>query len=826
MNKYIKNTIFGAFGLVLIFVNTQNVNASSIWNNAPSGDCPDINIASVNTSEGYNSPCWNGTSINAKPGEIINIKVYYHNTSSSNATNTRVKITAPSRSYSSHSFSGQILSSEGNLYTSSVNVNISSSQSLTFLSARWFVNQSSSSYQEFSGNTALTSGVSIGTIAPGFSNQGSVVFRFKVDETVTPPATCSINSFNASPTTINKGSTSTLTWSTSNCTSLNILGDSVGSFGSKLYSPQNTTTYILSASGTNGSDFRSVTVSVNENNPTHNCSLTDFTVNGRTSDTVDYREATTLAWTSNYCNSVSISPYIHSNLKVNDHEVIYPTGTTNYRITAYGNNGSNDNRTVKVTVLSNKEDYCIINDFGVDDREIEYGDETNIEWDTDGCDRVKISNIGDVSRSGDREISPSRPTSYVLTAYGTDGKKQTRSLYVNVVPRDHDYDYCVVDNFSANQNYINSGSPVILNWDTNDCSSVDISYIKSVSKSGSRTVYPTGTTNYLLTAYGRRGENIVRSVSVVVNSIIIPVIPPVYNSCAITTVATNITGNSATLNGMVSNGSYGNSYFEYGTSVGLGQRTSSRFISSSSFSETISGLSPNSIYYFRFVSACQGSTGYGSIDVFRTLGSSVVRPIVIQGTTVIGQTSPVMLKIENRYEAISKGDTIEYTVTYKNIGKSILRNPILQVIVPGSVTVRNTSRGTYQENTRTLTVELDDLYPNEEGVLYIQGHVVSNVEDTAKIVSTALLVYTNTNSTQENAIAYVLNVPKQFFSSNNNLGASAFFGGLFGGVCGGFGLIGWLLLIIIILLTILLIRKYFYLPRTNYNNGVYPPNTH
>jgi uncharacterized repeat protein (TIGR01451 family) len=942
MKNYMKKIIIGIFGLAFILT-ANSAFAAVSWNGA-SNDCSTVSIANHDTGEGHGDPCWPGTTISANDEDSVNVRIYYHNTGDQNATNTRIKLTAPTSSSSTHSFTGQIISDQGSSNSSTVRVNTPAGSTLTFSSAKWLPNRSqnpASLLNRQNGSAVLSGGLNIGTITPSWDSQGSVVVTFKVSSPQIPPANtptgtltpannsctislgqnscqinftwntvnpvgtsaitrdggsnvatgnsgskaftipyntatfrlynnalgldtatvsssctsgtywngnkcaenvnptynCAISSFTvggALSTNISSGSSVELAWSTTNCNYVNIpgVGSNLSPTGSSSVSPTTNTTYQLTGYGSTGTNpTRSVSVAVTPNtNPSYSCMITDFKANGELFNTIGSGDQVNLSWSTQNCYTVSITPNVGTGLNPNDSHTVNPTTTTTYTLTAKGNTGSSVSRTVKVTVTPKVEEryYCSITGFTTDDNYVTYGDEARLSWDTENCYSVSISNIGNVALSGNKYTTLTRPTTYVLTALGTNGIRQTRSLYINVGPANHnnDYDYCSISNFSANQTYINAGSPVALSWSTNNCTSVNISNVGSVSNYGSRTVYPGGTTNYTLTAYGRNGESIIRSISVVVNSIIIPVIPPVYNSCAITTVATNITGNSATLNGMVSSGSYGNSYFEYGTSVGLGQRTSSRFISSSSFSETISGLSPNSIYYFRFVSVCQGSTGYGSIDVFRTLGSSVVRPIVIQGTTVIGQTSPVMLKIENRYEAISKGDTIEYTVTYKNIGKSILRNPILQVIVPGSVTVRNTSRGTYQEDTRTLTVELDDLYPNEEGVLYIQGHVVSNVEDTAKIVSTALLVYTNTNSAQENAIAYVLNVPKQFFSSSNNLGASAFFGGLFGGVCGGFGLIGWLLLIIIILLIILLIRKYFYLPRTNYNNGVYPPNTH
>ena len=159
-----------------------------------------------------------------------------------------------------------------------------------------------------------------------------------------------------------------------------------------------------------------------------------------------------------------------------------------------------------------------------------------------------------------------------------------------------------------------------------------------------------------------------------------------------------------------------------------------------------------------------------------------------------------MLKIENRYQNIGIGDTVDYTVTYKNIGKSKLTKPVLQVIVPKGITLTNSSAGTYQVDTNTLTVPLMDLNPGDEGVVYLQGRVDSIDSNTAQIVTTAILVYTSPNGAQENAIAYVLNTPKD---TGNVLGASAFWAGFW-----NMGLIGWLLLLILILLIVLLTRKY------------------
>lgn len=382
-----------------------------------------------------------------------------------------------------------------------------------------------------------------------------------------------------------------------------------------------------------------------------------------------------------------------------------------------------------------------------------------------------------------------------------------------------DYNNCTVVNFNTSQTHITSGNPVVISWNTKNCISTNITHLGNVSSSGQYFFYPTTTANYTLNAYNYNNRAQPKTILIVVNNVIPSTL---RNSCAITNIATNIKSKQATVNGLITNSNnLNNNYFEYGTTINLELKTQPKLLKgNNAFSNILINLSPNTIYYFRAVSNCQGILNKGKIEVFKTM-SSEVKPNIIQSNKTKSKlkskiknnikakteksSSLVMLKIKDHYKSVGLGDIIEYTISYKNISKSILINPILQVVVPRGIVVTNASQGTYSADTKTLTMVLNNLKKGDGGILYVQGQVKSIPKNTIRIITTASLIYTNTNQSQENAIAYTLNTFKK--SNNNSLGAAAFFGGL-----SSFGLISWLLIIILILVIILIIRRYLYHP--------------
>ena len=93
-----------------------------------------------------------------------------------------------------------------------------------------------------------------------------------VDGNVTPPPPQNPTAtLTASPTTIDAGQSSTLTWTTANADTVTLNGASVNTSGTQSVSPAQTTTYTLTATGPGGTVTVSVTVTVMVNPPPDDC---------------------------------------------------------------------------------------------------------------------------------------------------------------------------------------------------------------------------------------------------------------------------------------------------------------------------------------------------------------------------------------------------------------------------------------------------------------------------------------------------------------------------------------------------------------------------
>jgi hypothetical protein len=119
----------------------------------------------------------------------------------------------------------------------------------------------------------------------------------------------------------------------------------------------------------------------------------------------------------------------------------------------------------------------------------------------------------------------------------------------------------------------------------------------------------------------------------------------------------------------------------------------------------------------------------------------------------------------NRTE--EKGSSVASPVSHKELGDKNKTEWVERT--------KQTSDVNPYKSEKTVLLMSQGSKKEDEGVTYLQGVVNSIDSDTAQVVTTAILVYTNPNGAQENAIAYVLNTPK---ATGNVLGASAFWTGL------------------------------------------------
>jgi hypothetical protein len=281
---------------------------------------------------------------------------------------------------------------------------------------------------------------------------------------------------------------------------------------------------------------------------------------------------------------------------------------------------------------------------------------------------------------------------------------------------------------------------------------------------------------------------------------------------AITTIANVLNGTQARLNGIaISHSSNGaTAWFEWGVGGNYPNRTTAQRtandIQSYPYSDLLSGLTPGVTYTYRAVVQNQYGTAYGAPASFRTSTPSpvpVVRNTVRNVVVAQSAASLLELRVESNYDRMCVNGLIDYTISYKNISSQTLENAVLQFTNPAEITYLTASRGNYDVVTRTMTIALGNVAPNEQGFITVHARINDTAVRGNLAVATASVVYTNSKThAQEDATAYSLITVSN--DCPNGLGASTF----------GFGsflpntLLGWLLLILVILALIVLARQF------------------
>ncbi len=240
----------------------------------------------------------------------------------------------------------------------------------------------------------------------------------------------SIVRFQATPTNIMSGESSTLSWATSGAQTVTISGVS-GSLpvnGSTVVSPTQTTTYTLTAMTGSTSVTAQATVTVGNGQLAR---IVSFSANPTTIATGG---STQLCWNVENATTVSINPGIGTVGAANC-MTVSPTATTIYVLTARNGVGTVTAsatvtvNAVKILTFGSSPEYSTM-----------AGSPVVLSWSTTGASSVNIT--GNITgpgipatglpASGTLTVNPNTNTDYTLTAYGDGGQAVSVTIQVFV----------------------------------------------------------------------------------------------------------------------------------------------------------------------------------------------------------------------------------------------------------------------------------------------------------------------------------------------------------------------------------------------------------
>jgi len=343
------------------------------------------------------------------------------------------------------------------------------------------------------------------------------------------------------PGIISRGSQSTLIWNVVDASSVRIepgVGN-VSSTGTVAITPNETTTYVITALGPGGSAVNTATVVVNQPPPV----IVSFTVSP---SAITSGQSANLSWNVTGVDTVIISPGIGSR-NASGNQTVNPVATTSYMLTA-GNTGGTVSATAVLTV-NPAYTTPVSSNFHISPNIVFPYSVATMYWDVKGATSVSIDpGIGDVPASGSRLIYPETSTTFILTAnnsecsciitdYATvevyEGFERPYYFFPPYYPYPPVYSPTQTDrprilSFYSNPPIITSGQTSVLRWSVTGATSVSIdNNIGSVAPSGSVNINPTTTTYYTITAMNVYGSTVASAAVTVVENM--PSATPVIN---------------------------------------------------------------------------------------------------------------------------------------------------------------------------------------------------------------------------------------------------------------------------------------------------------
>jgi hypothetical protein len=320
-------------------------------------------------------------------------------------------------------------------------------------------------------------------------------------------ATLHIDQFFATPNNVQPGQPSTLTWAVTGATGVTISGVSGNlnpTTGTTQVTPQQTTTYTLTATGPGGPLTATAVVTVGSTGPPQ---IIRFEASPLT---IQPGQQSTLSWSTSGGTNVSISGV--GNVTPNGSTTVSPQSTTTYTLSVVGANGQTVTAPVTVTVATGTIPQVVT--FVATPQNIDAGQSTKLCWQVTNATNISITpGVGTNLNANDcATVSPTTTTTYTLTATNATGQIQANAT-VNV-------GQVRILSFNADPVFsAKAGDPVTLSWTTSNATSVVL--VGNVQPqilpvNGSVVVNPITNTTFTLTAYGPGGQTVSVTIEVFV----------------------------------------------------------------------------------------------------------------------------------------------------------------------------------------------------------------------------------------------------------------------------------------------------------------------
>lgn len=215
-------------------------------------------------------------------------------------------------------------------------------------------------------------------------------------------------------------------------------------------------------------------------------------------------------WQSDIDGELSVKDTFKTSSLSSGHHTIY--------FKVQDNNGEwSEETSCTLLIKDDSSSLPVISYFTANPTGIFHGNSSEIRWEVLNASTVTIlPDIGEVSLTGNKTISPVNTTTYTLVASNEKGSVNTS---IKITVSSAYTGFPTINSFAASPAIIAAGSSSTLGWNVSNATKVSISPgIGTVSSTGSITVTPSNTTNYTLTARNSTGQ-VSYNISVVVMSL-------------------------------------------------------------------------------------------------------------------------------------------------------------------------------------------------------------------------------------------------------------------------------------------------------------------